>query len=373
MNQLKMPVSNDLCQLLAMALNFFLDADSEKEATEKPSTSNETEEQPKVNETVTEAPAKNETTSEKPKVVIIKEPIGSVTEPLTMKILNDEQFGESLSRINELVKNEQEKLRREHAVNSLESHVIEAQQRFEEEEYIACATQNELEEIKSMCSTISDWIYEEGIDEKVEVFEEKLETLRKKTNEVYARHWEHNERPEALKALVGMIEGATHFLASAKNITQDPEKKDVFTEKEIEDLANAIQEVVEWRDKEVAAQDKMPKNEPVRLTVKLLTDKMAFLDREVKYLVNKIKRWRPKEKPKEKKVKNETTSSNTTQEGPEEIQQQEVPQPEEDIKPVEEKVAETIEEPTVQEPTESDQEIKVEPTETEEKDEHTEL
>lgn len=293
-----------------------------------------------------------------------------------MKTLNDEQFEESLKRMEEIHKLEQEKLRREHAVNSLETHVIEAQQRFEEEEYISCATQKELEEIKTMCSEISDWIYEDGIDAKVEVFEEKLETLTKKTNEVYARHWEHRERPEALKALKGMIEGAEKFLASAKNITQDPEKKDVFTEKEVEDLAKGIQEVIDWRDKEVSAQNKMPKNEPIRLTVKQLTDKMAFLDREVKYLVNKIKRWRPKEKPKEKKVKNETTSSSNATEQDE--TQQEVPKVEEnEIK--DEEAAPTIDESIPleqkddekQEPTE---EGKVEPTETEDdKEEHTEL
>lgn len=310
----------------------------------------------------------------------IKEPIDSQSETLVMKPLDDDQLEEPAKRILEKLKFEQEKLRRENAVNALETHVIEAQQRFEEEEYSSCATEKEIEEIKSMCSTISDWIYEDGIDANVEVFEEKLETLRKKTNEVYARHWEHNERPEALKALVGMIEGAQHFLASARNITQDPEKKDVFTEKEINDLEKAIQEVTEWRDKEVAVQEKLAKNEPVKLTVKHLTDKMAFLDREVKYLVNKIKRWRPKEKPKEKKTKNETATNNATEET-----QEEVPPPKEDSKlkeeekvDTEEKVADTIDEPAILEQKEKDEkeDAKVEPTETDKQDkeeEHTEL
>jgi hypoxia up-regulated 1 len=344
-----------------------------EEATEKPQESNEATEAPPVNETANESAPKNETTTtDKPKVVIIKEQISAKTEELVMKTLNDEQFEESLKRMDEIYKLEQEKLRRENAVNSLETHVIEAQRRFQEKEYISCATQKELEEIKSLCSEISDWIYEDGIDAKVEVFEEKLESFTKKTNEVYARHWEHRERPEAVKALKGMIEGAQQFLASAKNITQDPEKKDVFNEKEIEDLAKGIQEVIDWRDKEVSAQNKMPKNEPVRLTVKQLTDKMAFLDREVKYLVNKIKRWRPKEKPKEKKVKNETTSSNATEQ---DETQQEVPQDEPKIEENEiknEEPSQTIDESVPLE--QNDEEAKVEPTETEDdKEEHTEL
>lgn len=350
--------------------------ETEPETTEKPQDSNEATETPPVNDTASESAPKNETATEKPKVVVIKEQISAKTEELVMKTLNDEQFEESLKRMDEIYKIEQEKLRRENAVNSLETHVIEAQRRFEEPEYISCATQKELEEIKAMCSEISDWIYEDGIDAKVEVFEEKLDTLTKKTNEVYARHWEHNERPEALKALKGMIEGAQGFLATARNITQDPEKKDVFNDKEIDDLAKGIQDVIDWRDKEVSAQNKMPKNEPVRLTVKHLTDKMAFLDREVKYLVNKIKRWRPKEKPKEKKAKNETTSSNTTE------QDAEVPQTEPKVEENEikdEEIAQTIDEPVPldqndENKQEQTEEAKIEPTETEDdKEEHTEL
>ncbi|KAL7019429.1 hypothetical protein ACKWTF_011120 [Chironomus riparius] len=350
-----------------------------EEATEKPQESNEATEAPLVNETTNESAPKNETTTDKPKVVIIKEQISAKTEELVMKTLTDEQFEESSKRMDEIYKLEQEKLRRENAVNSLETHVIEAQHRFEEKEYYSCATQKELEEIKAMCSEISEWIYEDGIDAKVEVFEEKLESFTKKTNEIYARHWEHRERPEALKALKGMIEGAQQFLASAKNITQDPEKKDVFNEKEIEDLAKGIKEVIDWRDKEVSAQNKMPKNEPVRLTVKQLTDKMAYLDREVKYLVNKIKRWRPKEKPKEKKVKNETTSSNATEqdETKQEEPQDEPKVEENEIKDKEsaQRIDESV--PLDQkdgEKQEQTEEAIVEPTETEDdKEEHTEL
>lgn len=251
---------------------------------------------------------KNETITEnKPKIITLKEPIESTNELFLVKSLENEQFNESKKRISYYEKFEREKLRRENAVNALESHVIEAQERLDREEFASCATESEKEEILKMCSEVSDWIYEEGIDANVEVFETKLETLKKKTNEVYARHWEHEERPEALKALAGMINGSEGFLATARNITKDPEKASVFSEKEIGDLEKAIKEVIEWRDKEVAAQEKLSRSESIKLTVKHLTDKMAFLDREVKYLVNKIKMWRPKEKSKKKKKdKNET-------------------------------------------------------------------
>jgi hypoxia up-regulated 1 len=292
--------------------------ETETESTEAPPAAGNDTEVP-TQETPTNETAKNETTTEekekeKPKVVVIKERVEASSDLLVLKPLDGDQYTQSKDRIEEFSKIERQKLRRESAVNNLESHVIEAQMRLDQNEYASCATEKEAEEIRSMCSTISDWLYEDGIDADVEVFEEKLDTLRKKTDEVYARHWEHNERPEALKALHSMINGSEHFLASARNITKDPLKGDVFTTKEVDDLEKAIQEVVEWRDKEVAAQDKLAKNEPIRLTVKHLTDKMSYLDREVKYLVNKIKAWRPKEKPKKKKKPTNETVTETAEE-----------------------------------------------------------
>lgn len=340
------------------------EADS-KESSEQPPppSASENETETTKSENATETP-KNETTTEKekekPKVITIKEKVEAVSELLVMKTLDGDQYKDSKLRIEEFTKVEREKLRRESAVNNLESYVIEAQMRLNQEEYSSCATEKESEDIKSLCSSISDWLYEDGIDADVEVHEEKLETLKKIANVVYARHWEHNERPEALKALSGMITGAEQFLASAKNISSDPEKADVFTEKEILDLETAIKETVDWRDKEVVAQNKLAKNEQIKLTVKHLTDKMAFLDREVKYLVKKIKSWRPKEKPKKKKKTNETSSETV-----EPIENQEEVPPSEKLEDVEETVddAATVEQidPASTEDTED------------EKSEHTEL
>lgn len=346
--------------------------EKDNEPTQAPPTSSEDSQQQPANETTAnDQQTKNETsTVEKPKILIIKEPIESTSELFVVKTLEDEQFDESLKRITNFEKFEREKLRRENAVNALESHVIEAQERLDRKEYASCASETEKEEILKVSSEISEWIYEDGIDADVEVFEEKLEALKKKTNEVYARHWEHEERPEALKALAGMINGSEGFLATARNISKDPEKSGVFSDKEIADLEKAIKEVIEWRDKEVAAQDKLARSEPIKLTVKLMTDKMAFLDREVKYLVNKIKMWRPKEKPKEKKKKKEknetTTDSSEEPAAIVEETQEEAPT----IEPAE-NITEKPEE------KEEEEEVKVEseqidPSETNE-DEHNEL
>uniref|UniRef100_A0A1B0EXV3 Hypoxia up-regulated protein 1 n=1 Tax=Lutzomyia longipalpis TaxID=7200 RepID=A0A1B0EXV3_LUTLO len=292
--------------------------DGQEETTTEPST----EEQTATN-TTKEAHAGNETTTdktadfkeeevqgqnktEKPKIVTVKQPIPLEVTHLFTKPLSDELYEESKKKINELDKIERERTRRETALNALESFVIEANQRMEQEEYASCAVPEEIEQIQKSCAETSDWLYEDGSDADAKTYEDKLKELKKLTNDVYGRHWEHTERPEALKALAGMLEGSQKFLKTAKNLTKDFNvEKDVFTAVEIETLEKAITETEEWRNVEVKEQEKLKKSEPVRLTVKLIMEKMSLLDREVKYLVNKLKIWKPKLK--EKKAKSNET------------------------------------------------------------------
>uniref|UniRef100_A0A182K425 Hypoxia up-regulated protein 1 n=1 Tax=Anopheles christyi TaxID=43041 RepID=A0A182K425_9DIPT len=240
--------------------------------------------------------AKNATV--KPKIVTLKEPIPSKVELTYVAPLEGELFEASAKLLSSLDEVDKAKKRRETALNALESFVIDAQVKMDEKEYASCATGEEIDTIRKRCAEISEWLYEDGSDADAETYENKLEELRGVANEVYARHWEHQERPVALKALKQMINGSEGFLRSARNLTKDTNpEKDVFTAVEIETLEKAIRSTIEWRDTEVAEQEKLARNAPVRLTVKDITDRMGMLDREVKYLVNKLKLWRPKVKP----------------------------------------------------------------------------
>lgn len=306
--------------------------------------------------------AKNKT--EKPKIVTIKEEIPSRVEVLYISPLEGSQYEASIKKIKALNDIEESKKRRETALNALESFVIDAQVKLDEEEYSSCATQEEADSIRKHCSEVSEWLYEDGSDADAETYEKKLDELQTAANVVYARHWEHKERPEALSALKKMIEGADGFLNKARNFTKEgnPEK-DVFTQVEIDTLERVIKETIEWEKVEVAEQKKIARNQPVRLTVKDITDKMALLDREVKYLVNKLKLWRPKVKP-TPPPKVEKNTSKEEEQNTEEIVAEEEQVIEETPKQSEE---EASEEPNVDE---------IKPSKTEESsedDQHTEL
>ncbi|XP_026477005.1 hypoxia up-regulated protein 1-like [Ctenocephalides felis] len=279
-------------------------------------------------ENVTSTDTGNKTESAgKPKIVTVKEPVKMVN-TLKLNLMTDDDFQKSYKKIETLNKLDAERQHRETALNQLESFVIEAQLRMDLEEYTECGVEEEIEKIKTMCSEVSDWIYDEGVDATAEQYEDKLHELQKLTLGIYEKHFEHHERPEAVKAIHSMLNGSSNFLATAKNLTKDANPdKDVFTKVEIETLEKIINETTEWLEQMIKEQDETKKNEPVKLTIKALTDKMAALDREVKYLVNKIKIWKPKttEKPK-------TANDSETVKNPEDIKPI-VEEPENDTKP----------------------------------------
>ncbi|KAI8033399.1 hypoxia up-regulated protein 1 [Drosophila gunungcola] len=296
-----------------------------------------------------EAEAKNDTI----KLMTVKSPVTYESQTQFTIPLAGSGYDISLAKLAAINKAEEQRVRLESAFNSLEAHIIEVQQKLEEDAYAKCVTDEEKEKLLAECSTLGEWLYEDLEDPKAEIYEEKLAQLKKLSNVFLARHWEHEERPEAIKALKGMIDGAEKFLVTGRNLTKDTNpEKDVFTQVEIDTLAKVITETNAWLKTETAAQKKLAKNADIRLTVKDITDKMSLLDREVKYLVNKIKIWKPKVKPvaeKEKKNKaegEEATSStgsgdgsskaeNTEdqQEQPEKVKEKEQQEPVEEITP----------------------------------------
>lgn len=260
-----------------------------------------------------EASKKNETI----KIVTVKEPVEHKVTLQFSPPISGKSYQKSMEKLDAINKAEHLRNRLESSFNALETHIIDMQQKLHEEEYANCLTSEEKEKILAQCSEISDWLYEDIENPTAEIYEKKLDDLKKLTNVFMARHWEHDERPEALKALDGMIDGAKKFFDTAKNLTKDTNpEKDVFTQVEIDSLSKVIAETIEWKKTEIKAQNKLKRYEVVRLTVKDVTDKMSLLDREVKYLVNKIKIWKPKTKPvkKDKKKKEKVESTEEEEE-----------------------------------------------------------
>lgn len=302
----------------------------------------------------------NEKTDEEPKaapkndtikLITVKTPVAHKTHLQFTAPLSGRGYESSLSKLTAINKVEEERVRLESAFNALESHIIEVQQKLDEKPYSDCATAEEKEKLLAECSKLSEWLYEDVENPKAELYEDKLAQLKKLSNVFLARHWEHEERPDAIKALKGMIDGAEKFLTTARNLTKETNpEKDVYTQVEIDTLVKVIDETNTWLKTESAAQKKLSRSAEVRLTVKDLTDKMGLLDREVKYLVNKIKIWKPKAKSDKEKKAKETEATDASGSGDdaasaggdesnnEQAEQAEAPKTEQDPSQTEEQV-----------------------------------
>ncbi|KPJ17240.1 Hypoxia up-regulated protein 1 [Papilio machaon] len=278
---------------------------AEEKAEDKPKESEKNE--TKANETTSEKQNATETENKpKPKVVVLKEPIKNEEQILNLQPLSQEQFKESKNKIKELNIIDKKRVERESALNNLEAFVVDAQLKIDMEEYAECGTQEQIEEIKKLCSETSEWLYEEGYEADTETYEAKLALLREKTNPIFYKHWEHRERPDAVAAIRNMLNSSQEFLKMAKNLTKDANsERDVFTDVEIDVLEKKITETQSWLNKAIDDQNQLKKNEDIKLTVDSIREKMSNLDREVKYLVNKMKIWRPK-KPVKKESDNKT-------------------------------------------------------------------
>ncbi|XP_066245009.1 hypoxia up-regulated protein 1 [Euwallacea similis] len=335
----------------------------EDDKPEQPKTDNKFEKkEDQSNKNSTSNKNATETKEAIPKIVTHKEPIKSFETFLSLSTLNKEQFEKSLEKIQKLDQVERELTRRATALNNLESFVIDVQNKLYEDEYSVAATEEEAGKIRQACSEVSDWLYEDGSEADAATYEQKLDDLQSLTRELFSRVWEHKERPEALKALHSMLNHSSVFLKTAKNFTEslNPENF-VFKDSEVDVLDKLINTTTEWRDKMIKEQEAVKAFESPKLSVKMLMDKMAALDREVKYLVNKLRNFRPK---KVEKPQTENTTKSDEESG-DDKQESEVK--------IEADVEETIEKTT--EKNESKKE-KIEPSTTEsdgQNDSHSEL
>ncbi|CAL1676030.1 unnamed protein product [Lasius platythorax] len=271
-----------------------------KDTEEKEKKKNET----KVDED--KAPNKTEKADKEKKstIIQIKEPISSNEIKLGSQILSGKKLAESREKIHHLDVHDSEKTRRETALNNLESYVIDAQQKLDSEEYSVAATDKEAEEIREACAEISEWLYEDGFTATAEVYEEKLVKLQKLTSDVYERVSEHRDRPEVLKGMVSLLNGSKTFLENMRNLSSTTE---IITQVEVETLEKAINETQDYYKIILKYFAETPLNEPVKYKVRHIVNKMELLDREIKYLLNKVKIWRPKQET----AANQTTDSKT--------------------------------------------------------------
>ncbi|KAL8594265.1 hypothetical protein ACOMHN_044209 [Nucella lapillus] len=254
---------------------------------------------------------KKEEKKEEPKTrtVVVKENIEASVEVKDMADLTGDTFAQARLRLEALQTKDQEKMALGQAKNELEGFIFDTQDKLTQDHYEACSTPEERTHIQHQMSQASDWLYEQPEDSKKEVFTDKLTELKGVWTVVSQRVQEREERPKALEALRHHLNATTHFLATVHNMT-DPEDP-IFTPVELATLEKLVNETTAWRDEAVKEQAKLADHQNPSLRVEAIGARIYALEREMKYLINKAKTFRPK--PKVAKPGNATAPANQTE------------------------------------------------------------
>uniref|UniRef100_A0A667ZMA7 Hypoxia up-regulated protein 1 n=1 Tax=Myripristis murdjan TaxID=586833 RepID=A0A667ZMA7_9TELE len=246
------------------------------------------------------------------------EPTPNVTEPVQVTIihiqlivhtyyliLQTEHIHKGVTGV-DLTDRDLEKQEREKTLNSLEAFIFETQDKLYQEEYQLVVSEEENEQISTKLSEASAWMDEDGYSATTKELREKLVELKSLCKAMFFRVEERRKWPDRLAALDSMLNTSSFFLKSARLI---PEEDQIFTDVELKTLEKVINETTTWKNDTVAEQDKRSAKERPILLSKDIESKLALLDREVNYLLNKAKFAKPKAKA---KAKNSTSSDKSS-------------------------------------------------------------
>ncbi|KAH9500372.1 Hypoxia up-regulated protein 1 [Bulinus truncatus] len=285
--------------------------EKQEETSQKKDEKGTKQDQPKAESDKSDEDNKTKEAKDKgPKKLSIKELIKVEEEILDLKNISEEEMVAAKQRLTQLRKIDKEKHDLEKSKNELEAFIFDHQDKLSQDLYKKCSTETDRENINKQLSEASDWLYDQTEETKKADYVAKLKSLKEATRSLLKRVYEHEERPKALAALKSALNQTTVFLATVKNITdvEDP----IFTQVELDTLEKLINETKQWRDDNVKVQSKLKPYEDASLKAEDIGMKIAALDREMRYLINKAKNFRPKPKAKEDKPKKTENASEET-------------------------------------------------------------
>ncbi|CAJ0935104.1 unnamed protein product, partial [Mesorhabditis belari] len=256
-----------------------------------------------------EVKAKNTTIKEPPKPRSVKADLTVKVEEKDLKPLSEHATHFAIEILAAFEKKESEKLEREAAMNGLEALVYDLAVKVEDgEEFAEYCTDEEKQKIREEAARLRTWMEDEtDINTKTEEFvanKKILDDLAAKPNK---RKKERLELPKAVEALDNMLNQSHFFIDSADNLTATTLDDPVFTIVELDVLRKMITDTETWWTEKQELYVKQQKNEDSVVTVKELSLKIRDLDREVKYLLNKLKFHVPKKNDEKKEEKKEET------------------------------------------------------------------
>ncbi|KAL3886109.1 hypothetical protein ACJMK2_026127 [Sinanodonta woodiana] len=269
---------------------------------------------------------KKEELGKKLKQVVIRENITFDSEVKDIIMPSKDSTRQSKRKLADWTSKDHEKAMLEKSKNELESFIYDATDKLSQTVYEKHSTQEERDNISQELAAASDWLSETDQDTTMTAYTDKLKSLKKLTKDLNFRVKEATERPKALDALKSMLNHSEHFVKTLKNLTVLEEP--IFTAVEVETLEKLINNTKEWRAHMLKEQGETKPTEKPKILIEDIAEKIAALDREIKYMINKAKHFKPKPAKANKSDINETvieeeTVGNETKEAKDSANQEE--------------------------------------------------
>ncbi|CAL2050756.1 unnamed protein product [Caenorhabditis brenneri] len=231
--------------------------------------------------------------------------------------LNEEQIAAAKKTLGDFEQYEKAKHDREEAMNSLEGLLYDLAVRLEDgEEYAEYATEDEKKAILEEVAILKLWFEDDvSLETKKEDFDVRRAKLEELTAKPNARKQERLDVPRFAEVLEDHFNRSMTFHAMALNLTQFEEGNKTFTETELEVLTKLIESTTEWWNEKKDALEKQAKNEDPVVKSSEIAEKARDLEREVRYLVNKLKIASAKKSKDDKKKAKKEKKTKEAKEG----------------------------------------------------------
>lgn len=213
--------------------------------------------------------------------------------------LNTTQVAESTEVLSQLNHLDQKRRDLEAAKNSLETHLYATREfLYDAEGLDDVCTEQEKEQIMEELSKTEDWIYDEGANVELDVYEGKLEEIKKVSEGVRFRHAELTDRPQALAAARERVQ---HMLSKVDLWNSS---KPWINATQKQNLVNKTLTYSEWLDTaEKEQSEASPFEDPV------LTS--ADIARKISPIESSFRRLSKTPKPRPPRVVNATNKTRT--------------------------------------------------------------
>jgi uncharacterized protein YoxC len=216
---------------------------------------------------------------------------------------NTEIMIESKAKLDELARLDKERMMLEEVRNKYESYMYYIKNKLmdDEEAIGAVSTEAQRDELKKSAEDAEEWMYDEGYDASLEVYQEKYDELSAPAEKVFFRAAEVPARAEAIKALSSKLDKVEALMKKWE--TSMPQ----VTEEERAGVLEKVEVVRKWISEKVEAQAAAdPTSDPV-----FISADVPLQTTELQSAVSKLNR-KPKPAPKKEEKKAAKEEKNET-------------------------------------------------------------